>query len=172
MKFPVIWPIIYWSKKYHVSICQKVLANADILFRFYIASQLLGIWVVVNWFEILKKKVVKPKVADIVNIFLTTTIQHFVWWPLWRMPNTIEELCVLCVSMDIGNVVTFIRDPDEGHKLKPVGLTIKFFCKLQVLLEFWPVSLLHAPWRWVKLHQNLLLWFHCWVPIAVLHVYE
>ncbi len=28
-------------------------------------------------------------------------------------------------------------DPDEGYKMKHVGLTIKLFCVLQVLLEFY-----------------------------------
>lgn len=47
--------------------------------------------------------------------------------------------------------------PDEGHKPKHAGLTIKLFCLLQVLLLFWPlkpVFLLLTPWKQVKLCQK------------------
>lgn len=50
--------------------------------------------------------------------------------------------------------------PDEGQQSKCVGLKIKFFFILHVLLEFWPlktVSLLHAHWKSVKLCQKSLL---------------
>lgn len=50
-------------------------------------------------------------------------------------------------------------DPDEGHKSKHCGLTIKLFFMLQVLLEFWP----HGG-KWVR--KNAQLKAVCGVAMA------
>lgn len=44
----------------------------------------------------------------------------------------------------------YLDDTDEGHKLEHMGLTVKFFCILQVLLKFSffkTTSLLHTSWK-------------------------